>query len=67
MVKKFYMYQVRNLCGVEYTSLKWFDPSMHIKYAKIDKPTADLTPEDLVILQEFIDGGMIIQDKTDFL
>jgi hypothetical protein len=67
MAKKFYMYQVRDLCGVEYTSIKWFDSSIHMRYAKIDKPTADLTPEDLVILQEFIDGGMIIQDKTDFL
>ena len=67
MSKKFYMYQVHNLCEVEYTSLKWFNPTMDIKYSKIDKPTADLTPEDLLILQEFIDGGMIIENKEDFI
>lgn len=60
----FYKYEVCDRYGIEYTCIKWLDGSVLTESRIIDKPTSELTEEDLLIIQEFIDGGSVITDKT---
>lgn len=62
----FYKYEVYNdQDGVEHTVLKWIEDSIYDDTTKIDKPTADLTPEDQLMLDHFFEEGGVVQDKID--
>lgn len=61
----FYKYEVYQKEGIDYTLLKWFVDGDFMQTQKIDKPTLDLTQDDLNIIQHFINEGSVVQDKID--
>lgn len=65
MARLFYQYEIIQLAEVEYTSLKWFDTELNNKTLSIYKPTEELTQEDLLILNEFIESGMKLENKVE--
>lgn len=65
MANLFYKYEVYDHYGVEHTCLKWLENSFIGEGRSVNKPTSELTAEDLAMIQEFIDAGSVIQDKTE--
>lgn len=62
----FYQYKVyTDEEGVEKTLLKWIVDGSFGETQKIDKPTSELTPEDLEVIQHFIDEGMVVKEKIE--
>ena len=51
MADFFYEYKVYfDSEGLEHTLLKWFNDGEYAKSNKIDKPTSDLTRDDIIVL-----------------
>jgi len=65
MENYYYMYLVYQNFDIEHTVLKWFENGDFQKNKKIDKPTLELTQEDLEILNDFISKGSVVQNKVD--
>jgi hypothetical protein len=65
MTDFFYEYKVYfDSEGLEHTLLKWFNNGNYADSNKIDKPTKDLTSDDIKILNLFIEAGSVVQEKT---
>jgi hypothetical protein len=62
----FYDYKVfTDMHGVERTILKWFVDSEYATTEKIDKPTSELTEDELQIIAHFFEDGGVPKDKTE--
>lgn len=62
----FYEYKVfTDANGVEHTVLKWFVNNEYATSEKIDKPTSELTEDELHILEQFFEDGGVPKDKTE--
>lgn len=52
-MRYYYEYNIYEIDGVEYTLLKWIEGSTYGPTFKIDKPTIELTADDLSMLNNF--------------
>lgn len=65
MTHYFYQYRIYLKDDVEYTLLKWFHDNDYFASKKIDKPTTELTSDDIDILHLFLNNGAVVHDKID--
>ena len=61
----FYYYSVSQKDNIEFTRLKWFENGEYENSRSFDKPTSELTSEEIEILNYFFDQGGIIESKNE--
>lgn len=69
MAHIFYAYAKHMNGTTEITSLKWVETAKNLEYlctkGGFSKPTAELDENELLHLNEFIAGGMLLQDISN--